>query len=184
LAREKIRPGKAFNKGNTVLLHLKRYNMIKPLRKRHFQIWRLWALLLPLGIIAATVAPEPMPKDAFAPPQNGKTAPVLIAEKKVGANQLQLRGNVPGKATQLLWVNREPLKVASATLYLIKAGATTIEGATYIGRIETLGNYVFDLPTQAVYHFLLFDFIHQQVIEDITITPTPNANPQTPNPLP
>jgi hypothetical protein len=133
-------------------------------------------VLLPLLILAAILARKPMVKDAFAPPQNGKALPVVIAEKQVGKNLLQLKGNSAGETKQLLWVNREALKVASATIYLTKADATTIEGATYIGRIETRGNYVFALPTQSDYHFLLYDFIHQQVIEHIAFNAAEISN--------
>ena len=159
------------------------------------QIWRLWAVLLPLGLVAAIVVRKPVVKDFFAPPQNGKTLPVVIAEKQIGKNLLQLRGTSPGTIQQMLWVNREALKVPSATIYLARPGATTIEGATYIGRIETRGNYVFNLPMQDEYHLLLYDFIHQQVIDHIDIkvrkhnqtstlfSPTPNTKLQTPNSL-
>jgi hypothetical protein len=169
--------------------------MIKPLRKRHLQIWSLWALLLPLLIVAATVVRRPVAKDAFAPVQNGKTLPVLIAEKQLGQNQLQLRGSNANNIQQLLWANREPLAVASATIYLANPEAATINGAAYIGRIETRGNYVFALPPQKEYHFIVYDFIHQQVINHISFnetdiaqqkktaqnTPTPNAKHQTQN---
>jgi len=170
--------------------------MIKPLRKKHLQIWSLWALILPLGMIAALIARKPVVNDAFGQVQNGKALPVVIAEKRLGQNLLQLRGTGPGAVQQLLWINREPLNVASATIYLSglpltpsKGGGTaSVRGqlqqeanknsgsqqnedkGIYIGRIEIRGNYVFGLPPQKEYHFLVYDFIHQQIISRISFS--------------
>jgi hypothetical protein len=162
--------------------------MIKTLRKRHLQIWSLWALLLPLGIIAATLARKPVVKDNFAQTQNMAAWPVLIAEKKLSENSLQLRTTTAGTVRQLVWLNREPLTVPSATIYLAKADTATMAGAAYLGRIETRGTYVFSLPVQSEYHFLLFDFIHQQIIGRLSFrekeikqslnTASPNTNSQ------
>jgi hypothetical protein len=37
-------------------LRLNLKKMIKQLRKRHLQIWALWAVLIPVGIIVARIA--------------------------------------------------------------------------------------------------------------------------------
>jgi hypothetical protein len=43
--------------------------MIKSLRKKHLQIWMLWAILLPLGIIVAWMAvPEKVTQELLQPP--------------------------------------------------------------------------------------------------------------------
>jgi len=43
--------------------------MIKQLRKRHLQIWALWAVLIPLGIIVAwTAVPKKVTQELFQPP--------------------------------------------------------------------------------------------------------------------
>lgn len=167
----------------------KKADMIKTLRKRHLQIWSLWALLLPLGIIAATLARKPVVKDNFAQTHNRTAWPVLIAEKKLSENSLQLRTNPAGTVRQLVWLNREPLTVPSATIYLAKTDTATMAGAAYIGRIETRGTYMFSLPVQSEYHFLLYDFIHQQIIGRLAFrekeikqplnTASPNTNSQT-----
>jgi hypothetical protein len=46
--------------------------MIKTLRKRHLQIWILWAILLPFGIIVAYMSmPKKVTQELLQPP--GKT---------------------------------------------------------------------------------------------------------------
>jgi hypothetical protein len=52
--------------------------MIKSLRKRHLQIWILWAVLLPVGIIVAYMAvPEKVTQDLLQPPAS-KTSIIEI----------------------------------------------------------------------------------------------------------
>jgi hypothetical protein len=53
--------------------------MIKSLRKRHLQIWILWAVLLPLGIVTAWMA---VPK---------KVTQQLLQEPASKASTFQLR---------------------------------------------------------------------------------------------
>jgi hypothetical protein len=50
--------------------------MIKTLRKRHLQIWILWAVLLPVGIIIAWMAvPEKVTQDLLQPPSKMQRLP-------------------------------------------------------------------------------------------------------------
>ena len=51
--------------------------MIKPLRKRHVQIWYALAVLIPLGIIGAwLVVPEPV-KDRLLNPAPSSALPAI-----------------------------------------------------------------------------------------------------------
>lgn len=50
--------------------------MIKTLRKRHLQIWILWAILLPAGIIVALMAvPEKVTQELLQPPAKTQVVP-------------------------------------------------------------------------------------------------------------
>lgn len=140
--------------------------MIKPLRKRHLQIWILWALLLPLGIVGAVMARRSIPTSAMQV-QNGSALPVVIKEKIWNGNIVQLRGDNQSRVQQLVWINKEMLSFASATIYLADSDAGPISLPNYIGRIESRGNYVFDLPAKNEYHLVVYDFIHQQFIDRI-----------------
>lgn len=140
--------------------------MIKPLRKRHLQIWVLWALLLPLGIVSAVMTERSIPTSVVER-QNGSLLPVVIKEKIWKGNTIQLRGNDQSAIQQLVWMNKQMLSIASATIYLAGADINSISPSKYIGRIESRGNYVFGLPPKNQYHFIIYDFIHQQIIDRI-----------------
>lgn len=48
--------------------------MIKALRKRHLQIWVLWAILLPVGIVVAYLAvPKKVTQELLQPPASKKS---------------------------------------------------------------------------------------------------------------
>ena len=140
--------------------------MIRSLRKRHLQIWILWALLLPLGIVSAIMARRTIPTSAVEI-QNVFLLPVVIQEKTWQGNTVQLRGSNRSSIHQLVWMNKEMLSIASATIYLANNDSNSILSSKYIGRIESRGNYVFDLPAENQYRFIVYDFIHQQIIDHI-----------------
>lgn len=162
--------------------------MIKPLRKKHLQVWSLWAFLIPLGVIAATLVRKPLVKEAFELGTGTTPLAVVVEQKQAGQNLLQLRGREPGTVAQLVWISREPLRVPTATIYLAKSSNANINEAVYIGRIENRGTYVFGLPVQRDYHFIVYDFIQHQIIGRVSFnlnhTKQPTAttnNFQTPN---
>ena len=152
---------------------LKPTDMIRPLRKRHLQIWILWALLLPLGIVSAVMARRATPISAVEM-QDGSLLAVVVKEKIWNGNTIQLRGSNQSAVQQLVWTNTQMLSIASATIYIAYADTNSIASSKYIGRIESRGNYIFDLPAKDQYHFIIYDFIHQQIVDRINfkISPT------------
>ena len=55
--------------------------MIKALRKRHLQIWVLWAILLPVGIVVAYLGvPKEVTQELLQPPAS-KTSVIQILSK-------------------------------------------------------------------------------------------------------
>jgi hypothetical protein len=126
----------------------------------------LWALLLPLGIVSAVMARRSIPSSAIEI-QNGFLLPVVIKEKIWNGNTLQLRGSTQSKVQQLVWMNKQMLSIASAALYLEESDINSVSSPKYIGRIESRGNYVFELPVKSQYHFIVYDFIHQQIVDRI-----------------
>jgi hypothetical protein len=93
-------------------------NMIKPLRKRHLQIWGVLIFLLPFIIIAAVAERKNLPADKIHTPESNSFLPIVIKEGNYNGNVLQLRGNKPGVIQQLVWINKRPLQTPSATIYL------------------------------------------------------------------
>ncbi len=141
--------------------------MIKPLRKRHLQIWILLAILLPIGILSATIARRHVPPTNLIQPQSGTVLPVIIKQKETPQFTIQLRGNNSLEARQLLWINKQPLTIPTAAIYLTSSDKASLSGARYIGRIETRGTYVFNLPEyqqKEQMHFVVYDFIHKKII--------------------
>jgi hypothetical protein len=140
--------------------------MIKPLRKRHLQVWSVWAVLLPLGIIGGIAARKKNPTENSLQTSKTNEQPVLLIEKKFGAFTVQLRANKQGSTRQLVWINNKPLEEPTAAIYQSVSDTSSVTSSKYIGRIEGTGKYYFDLSSSEE-HFFVYDFIHQQIIERI-----------------
>jgi hypothetical protein len=155
---------------------------MKPLRKRHFQVWIAFAVLLPAAILFAWLAiPNSEPVKLL---QSSATDPLPVIK---GTNDkkdytVNLRTNNENTQWQLEWKSKIPLTFPSAVIYKAspsRPGGTEggvsrsfkIENAELIGRIEATGDYIFPLgPDSTEYKQLtlvLYDFIHQQTIDSI-----------------
>ena len=166
--------------------------MIKPLRKRHLQIWTALAVLLPAGIILSwLVIPNPVPVKILSP-VTIDLLPVIKYKKDNEQYCINIRTNKENNKWQLEWKNKLALKVPSAVIYNAShelhsqpsppiGGSAASEGGVsrsfipgnsqLVGRIEARGDYVFALPddssSNAQLTFVLYDFIHEKVIEFI-----------------
>ena len=146
--------------------------MIKPLRKRHLQIWTVIAVLLPVGMICAwLVVPKPV-KDHLWQPASTMALPVIIKSVKKENYTVNLRTNNDRSAAQLEWINQLALTSPSALIYELSQSDTGqhIENADLIGRLDSRGVYHFALKKEAIdtpAQFVLYDIIHHQVIDRI-----------------
>lgn len=146
--------------------------MIKPLRKRHVQIWACLAVLIPLGIISAWLAvPKPV-QDRLLHPAPSQAFPVIIKTISKNDYSVSLRRQEDGSAVQLEWINISPLTSPSGIIYETgpEKGLKDIEGTGLIGRIDSRGTYHFPLKKNvqdAHRSFLLYDIIHHQVLDRI-----------------
>jgi hypothetical protein len=146
--------------------------MIRPLRKRHLQIWSGIAVLLPVGIICAwLVVPKPV-KDHLWQPPSTPVLPVIMKSLDRGNYIVNLRTNNDSSALQLEWINQSALTSPSAIIYKLSAsdGIQHIENADLIGRIDSRGTYHFALKKDSAnhhQHFVLYDIIHHQVIDQL-----------------
>jgi len=146
--------------------------MIKPLRKRHLQVWIALAVLIPAGIAAAiAVIPKPAKDKLFQP---GVSEALLVVLKTIdrATYTVRLRSNTDTTMLQLEWVNKNVLSYPTALIYQLPSVDTDIEnagsGAVIIGRIEATGIYHFQLKKDAVqltYRYVLYDIIHHQKID-------------------
>jgi hypothetical protein len=157
--------------------------MIKSLRKRHLQVWALLALLLPIGIIFSwLVIPNTVPVRIINP-VTSELLPVIKYKRDNNQYCINIRTNKENTAWQLEWKNKLALTVPSAVIYKTspnhsEAGVSrsfTTVNSQLIGRIEARGNYVFALPADSAsngsLHLILYDFIHQQIIDSINFQP-------------
>ena len=154
--------------------------MMKPLRKRHLQLWTITALLLPAGIILAWLAiPNQQPVQLLQTP-GVVLLPVIKQTKNFNDHTVNLRTNNNHSAWQFEWKNKAPLKVASAVIYRAPIAVVANKffdpaNAELVGRIEARGDYVFpiseDPAAHASWHFVLYDFIHEKLIDTINFQP-------------
>lgn len=149
--------------------------MMKPLRKRHLQVWTAWAVLMPVGIAFAWLAiPDSVPVKLL----QSQTADLLPLIKKTSDKKdytIHLRSNQENTHWQIEWKSKTVLAVPSAVIYKVKGSDYDITKSELIGRIEARGDYVFPLPPDSAgysqLHLVLYDFIHQQVIDSINFQP-------------
>jgi hypothetical protein len=157
--------------------------MIKPLRKRHLQIWKVLAILLPAGIVWSwLVIPNPVPVKLLNPVSTD-LLPVIKYKKENAHYCINIRTNKENTTWQLEWKNKMALAVPSAVIYRTPprppkgavSGSFTPGHSQLVGRIEARGNYVFGLSPDSAgngqVHFILYDFIHQQIIDSINFQP-------------
>jgi hypothetical protein len=153
-------------------MQLKIISMIKPLRKRHLQIWTCMAVLIPLGIISAwLVVPKPV-TDRLLDPASSNALQVVIKTISTDHYSVSLRKEENGSSIQLEWINKSPLTAPSAIIYQThpEKGMDSLEAAALIGRIDSRGVYHFPLKNDSLNlhaHFVLYDIVHHQVIDRI-----------------
>ena len=150
--------------------------MIKPLRKLHLQIWTLWSVLIPIGIISAVLVRPEFPKERhLLQPEAIAALPVVIKSLNKDEYTINIRSNSDTSQLQLEWINKKTLTYPTAMIYQTAAETKSIHGAALIGRIEARGLYHFNLKPKAqqvdslTFHFLVYDFIHNQIINTINL---------------
>ncbi len=137
---------------------------MKPLRKRHLQVWTLLAVLIPAGIIGAYLAvPEQVTGDLL---QEDKTAalPVVLKKAEGKNHSVYLRSSADKKNYQLQWIPTNVSAQPSSLIYKEANGEKEL-----VGRVGSAGSYFFTLKagTPDRCNFILYDIIHQQIIDTI-----------------
>jgi hypothetical protein len=143
--------------------------MTKSLRKRHLIAWSIILVLLPAGIILSwLVIPAQVPVKLLQSP-SANLLPVIVQTKDLVHYQINIRCNSEHTEWQLEWRNKSVLAVPTAVIYQLNDSSNSISNACLIGRIETGRSYTFPLPNYRLTGkqptFMLYDFIHQQIIE-------------------
>jgi hypothetical protein len=138
--------------------------MIKPLRKRHYQIWTILALLIPAVIVSAYLV---VPKQAVGnllQQDKSEALPFVVNKVERKKYSVYLRSSNDKQNYQLQWDNKKIAALSSSLIYKINSNQKEL-----VGRIASEGNYFFPLPkdTTGRYSFILYDIIHQQIIDSI-----------------
>jgi len=144
--------------------------MIKPLRRRHFQIWLALAVLLPCGIIGGWLVVPQSAKDHLLQPPGSQVLPLLIKTIDKINYTVNLRSSADTASLQLEWINKSPVTSPSALIYMVHDGEKEIEHADIVGRIDSRGAYYFPLkndPEGKRMQLVLYDIIHHKIIDHI-----------------
>jgi hypothetical protein len=146
----------------------KKQVMVKTLRKRHLQIWTLLMVLIPAGIISARLAIPHSATSRLLQPMGMGAYPVIVKTVDTKNYTVRIR-QAADSSHQLEWINKVILTVPTCTIYSLPEGTGDIKKGQLIGRIEAMGTYHFPVPpnTAAVKQLVLYDFIHQQIIDTI-----------------
>lgn len=140
--------------------------MIKSLRKKHLQVWILFAFLIPAGIISAYIV---VPEDALSNLlQEDKTIalPVTIYKSEERNYSVFLRSSFDKRNYQLEWTSTIASTRPSSLIYQLKNGEKEL-----VGRIGSTGTFYFpvEADTTSGYNFILYDIIHGQTIDTINL---------------
>src|SRR5438477_10833112 len=90
--------------------------MIKPLRKRHLQIWSILLVLIPTGIVISWLSIKKPAHNNVLQPASEQVFPKIILSAEKENYTVRLRRNESG-AQQLEWINKDVLAVPSAVIY-------------------------------------------------------------------
>lgn len=147
--------------------------MIRPLRKRHLQIWSALCVLIPVGIVTAWLSVKMPVHNGLLQPAAIQALPNIVSsvDKEDYTARLRSSDTLP---EQLEWINKSILTVPSAIIYETVAGGAEIKSADLIGRIEAEGKYYFPLQRNSINDkpkFILYDFIHEEIIDSINFRP-------------
>lgn len=142
--------------------------MMKPLRKKHLQIWTAWAILIPIGIITAYVNVPKKVTDKLIQPANETALPVVVNSVDKTNYAVTLRTNNDKTQYQLEWINKAASVYPSSLIYKLSA-EKSFETADLIGRVEARGSYYFPLKKDSTgnYDFVLYDIIHKNIIDSL-----------------
>lgn len=145
--------------------------MIKQLRRRHYQIWLILLVVLPLGIIGSILVVPPTTSFKLLQPQAADALPLLVKTINGEGYTINLRKNKDDRF-QLEWINNEVLTFPTAVIYITRRGDKDLSNAHLIGRIEARGIYRFDLKNDILFdhpehQLIVYDFIHKQIINTI-----------------
>lgn len=146
---------------------------MKPLRRRHLQIWTVWAIFIPIGMIAAYVNIPKKVAGELIQIDSGKALPLVINSIDKTNYSVALRSSEDKSQLQLEWINKNASAYPSSLIYKVSNEKQELKDAELIGRVEAKDHFYFPLKNDSTAKniFVLYDIIHQQKIDIIKLTP-------------
>lgn len=140
--------------------------MIKPLRKRHLQIWMLFAVLVPIGIISGYMAVPKQASNELLQEDNTVALPVVLVKKETNNYSVYLRSSADKKNYQVQWISKKISTQPSSLIYKMSGNEKEL-----IGRIGSTGTYFFSLreDSSGQYNFMVYDIIHRLTTDSINL---------------
>ena len=161
--------------------------MIRSLRKKHLQIWTLWAVLIPVGIIVAWIAvPKKVTQELL---QKVARASAYHTIASVEKENYKINIMAPNSVTikhptgweydlKVEFINKKESAIDSLLLYkVIDVTDNNIDKQELLGRIESKGTQEFRLRffdlrvtnNKFDYRdkFFLYDIMKKQVVDSI-----------------
>jgi hypothetical protein len=151
--------------------------MIKSLRKRHFQIWIIWAIIFPVVIVIGWNSIRyPFVQAKITRDQSISFNTIYQSWNRTDY-LVEWQFDSSSKKSQLRWLNKIVLTYPTATIYFSSEDSFKTNSSILIGRIEARGEYYFPIDSIAAEvkkskgKIVLYDFIHQQIIDTLKINP-------------
>lgn len=147
--------------------------MIKTLRKRHLQIWILWAMLLPVGIIVAWKAVQRNVTHEILETEQAAVLPVSVDDDiRKGKYFWVLKTNQEKTTYQFVWGISRTYSFSNPyvrSTYLIYCD--TDSGRELIGRTGGIETYYYNLPNVSsnTYSITIYDPFKEKTIHSFTI---------------
>lgn len=140
--------------------------MIKPLRKRHLQIWTLFAVMIPIGIISGYMAIPGQVSNKLLQEDKTEALPVVVNKKETINYSVYLRSSADKNNYQLQWINKKTSIQPSSLICKLSGSEKEL-----IGRVGSTGAYFFPLLKDSAgqYNFIVYDIIHQQTTDSINL---------------
>ena len=138
--------------------------MIRQLRKRHVQIWILWAILLPVGIIVAwmkvpkkatqestRIEVSNIKEDTIAHLDKVNYTINILLHRETGMDSiLHYDSIMKNSSLRLEFINKRELTSPSMLLYqVIDSTQKDIDKQELLGRIDTKGSHYFPLKIES-----------------------------------
>jgi hypothetical protein len=142
--------------------------MIKALRKRHVQIWSILLLVIPVGTISSWLSVRKVKTDQLLQPVVRQAFPHIISSIERDDYTIRLRSN-SSSVQQIEWINKTVLAVPTAVIYKVGDGNVNLDSCELVGRVDAKGKYYFPVKqvSSEKLKFILYDFLHKQIIDTI-----------------